>query len=252
VADPLLTRKPNNDEIDAKLKRYKVDPTKSKFHTVDPANLNWMIEQCIKDGHFVVRPRKMRYDYGLRTVVGQAYWNTTDSPITRDYFWEQKVVTTKSFSVSATLETTIMGSFKASVTASFGMQWQTEDTQRDTLKDMKIPAHGVGYMYRSPVLRTIEGDFIVPMPAMGWMDNAPAWRWSGTVTGPGVEGNLKPDVVIVGRPMTPQERKRFEQPTGLEPELGFETSPDGIHRGPAVIAAMMAPNTDDDIATIGL
>jgi hypothetical protein len=248
---PLLKRDPDNAQIDAQLKKYGVDPEKSTFYSVDPANLDWMVESCIKRGAFVVRPRMMRYDYGPQSVVGQAYYNTTDKPIKRDYNWSQKIITTKSFSVSASLETSVMGSFKASVTASFGMQWQTEDAVSDTLRDMEIPAHGVGYMYRTPVLRTIEGDFIVPFP-IRTPNQCNAWRWSGTVTGAGVEGNLKPAVVVVSRPMTPEERARFEKPSATERELGFEIHADGVHTGPASVADLMSPDTNRENVTIGL
>lgn len=106
-------------------------------------------------------------------------------------------------------------------------------------------------MTAAPVLRTIAGDFIVPNPA-GIGSARPAWRWSGTITGPGVGGNLAPSVVIVGRAVTAEERKRFEKPSADESESGAEIGSEGVHRVPAVIAAAMAPATEHDTVAVGL
>ncbi|MGW1073704.1 hypothetical protein [Streptomyces sp. NPDC002537] len=149
--------------------------------------------------------------------------------ITRDIGGEATVGTTKSFSVSATVEAGLFSVVNVSVTTSYSQEWRRDETFKDYLTIPVQPGYTC-WLQRETVMRRITGgDFIV---AVGFGSAVGAIRYSGTITGPGVAGTLQDRITVISRQIN---RAQLDSVTE---QLGTKAT-DGVVEFPAAVAALL-------------
>ncbi|MEU2867670.1 hypothetical protein ABZ769_00455 [Streptomyces olivoreticuli] len=233
---PLLVQRADNTQIDHQLRAKGVDPAwlpqlpsndLSDPHQADMFSV-WLQMAKMAPGVIVViaRSEQQTFDYGSPVGVGPAVTNSTPDVITREIGGEVTVGTTKSFSVSSTVEADLFSVVKVSVTASYSQEWRKDQTFKDYLSIPIQPGYTC-WLQRETVMRRITGgDFIVVTPGPG------VHRYSGTINGPGLAGTLQDRIEVISR------RINASQLASVTEQLGTKST-DGVLEFPAAIAAML-------------
>ncbi|WP_331773663.1 hypothetical protein OG948_36620 (plasmid) [Embleya sp. NBC_00888] len=201
----LLERRPDNTAIDAELRKFGIDPTTiadlpEGNPTEIPAEM-WALTDIGAGAWGVVgRPRAMRYEHGEQRTIGSGVANPTSEPIRQTLTASEPVDAWASFPISPRVQAGFLTAVEAAVATAFGQTWTTEKTFTESLEVTVPPGH-MAWLEARPILRVLEADFVAFFRATV-PDALQAWRFTGTVTAPGGEGDLK-DVIEVHRaPMT--------------------------------------------------
>jgi hypothetical protein len=185
----------------------------------------------------VSRSSRMTYDYASPVTVGDAVYNSSSQPISREIGGTIKVGTSQTWGISATAEANLGGILGFSVTASYSQTWTREEEFKDFLTIPIQPGYMV-WLERETVMRHLEGPFVgCPMV---WREG---YRWSGNITAPGIEGTLKHRVVVREAKMSAQHEgdiaSLFAVPEARECGLRTDNG-NGVYTLPAHVAASLA------------
>ncbi|MFD5505007.1 hypothetical protein ACFWJS_35840 [Streptomyces sp. NPDC127061] len=204
---PLLEKQPDNTAIDAQLRKYGITPSFLDvpwiYPGIDPSVIppeQWAIKETSVGAWGVIgRQKVMRYDYGMPTAISPAVGNTLSETVKRTLIGEEEIGTETSFSISTTVEAGFFDVVKVSVTSGFSRTWTHKKKFTDQLEVPIRPGYMM-WLEVQPVMRTLEGKFVFFMTGMGELQTAR--QFGGTVTAPGVEGNLKDVIVAREAPMS--------------------------------------------------
>ncbi|MGF1427539.1 hypothetical protein [Kitasatospora sp. LaBMicrA B282] len=231
---PLLVQPADNTEIDHQLRAEGLDPARALAMTpldlADPRHADvFGMLLGVPWVSVIARSEQQSFDYGAPVGVGAAVTNSTPDVITRTIGGEVTVGTTKSFSVSSTVEADLFSVVKASVTVSYGQDWHRDETFKDYLEIPIQPGY-TSWLQRETVMRRITGgDFFASIAGMDY------YRFAGTITGPGVAGELQDRITVISRQL------KAAQLTDVSEALGKHAvrRADGVTEIPAQVAALL-------------
>ncbi|MFC6935806.1 hypothetical protein ACFQHO_39650 [Actinomadura yumaensis] len=150
----------------------------------------------------LVRGSEMAYASGPFEAVTGLVFNRTPDEVTENVTWTHRVGSTTGFALRAEVSACFYGIVNASVAASLGYCWTTEDT---VSKDhsLRVPAEHAGWLERSAAMQTLTGEIWVITTA-----GVCAFRGEASVTGPATDGRPAGALVARYRPITRSERRR--------------------------------------------
>ncbi|MEV6567796.1 hypothetical protein [Streptomyces kronopolitis] len=211
----LLTRYPNNEAIQSKLRHFGVDPDITHW-SIDPNRIDpgqwepWEIDAG-RRRHFagtLGRPKVMEYVYGFPTALTAAVVNSTQDPIERTLTGEKTIGTETSLSISTTIEAGFFGSVSLSVTTAFSQTWKKEEKFTDSIRVTIRPGRMM-WLELIPVMRRIDGDF-VHFRRWHTETRTNVWQFSGVVEAPGLEGGLRDVVNVRDEPVSKEMADLFQ------------------------------------------
>ncbi|MGA4846634.1 hypothetical protein ACOBQB_10325 [Streptomyces sp. G5(2025)] len=238
--EELLVREPDNKWVDETLWSYGVDPAKvQELDEMDPKDVpsdGWTFGEGARwSGGVLGRPRRMTYYYGPGKALGNAVKNDTPKTIKRHVGGKKTVGAETTIGIQASLEAEFYGVVKTSVSTSFSQTWKQEEEFEDYL-DVDIDPGHMSWLELQPVIREIEGDFIF----LCWWNFAhqlvKAARFSGTVTAPGLEGDLHNVLTVRDTPVSQEEGEALRGAASQPPT----SSPFVYSDGAVILPAWLA------------
>jgi len=190
--DKITEKNPDTTRADEALRKWDIDPNNpDQLIQLPKKRADELMENSQLVRACIIRPRQLTFSFGPEHPVGSGFINRTSKAAEKELGWEDKVGTKTSFSISTSASASFMGTFKVSITASFGMEWSTEKTFSDRFK-INLDVGEYGWLTRRGMTSTVEADFYYPVP---FADKA--WTWTGKMEGYcGNDG--RPDSWITG------------------------------------------------------